>query len=155
MIFSTIEASVEGKGYPTAILKGLEYLRTTDFSKIEDGVYEIEGRDIYAQVFHKETQKIENTRAETHKEYLDVQFLIEGEELIGFTNLKGSYIVDEYIKDRDLIFYKDVKDDNFVKMVPGSFCVLFTDDVHRPAIAVKEPMNIRKVVMKISTKLLK
>ena len=63
---------------------------------MEPGVYEIQGKDIYAQVFDAETGSVEEKRPESHKNYLDVQFLASGEEKLGFTPLKDEYEVDEY-----------------------------------------------------------
>ena len=42
--------------YPAAIEKALAFLRTTDFSKLEPGVVEIEGRTIYAQILDLTTR---------------------------------------------------------------------------------------------------
>ena len=38
---------------------------------------------------------------------------------------------------------------------PGCFCVFFPTDVHRPQVADGEPMEVRKVVVKVSLELLK
>ena len=45
--------------------------------------------------------------------------------------------------------------EGFITSTPGCFCVFFPTDVHRPACADGEPMTVRKVVVKVSTELLK
>ncbi len=154
MIFSSINLDYKSKHYSPAIIKALDFLKNTNFDNLEDGVYEIEGKDIYAQVFHKLTQEFDATRPETHEKYLDLQYLITGEEKIGTAILTDTYEVDEKIGERDLIFYKSAYDESFINMKPGYFCVLFTDDVHRPALALDKSLEIRKVVIKISTSLI-
>ena len=50
---------------------------------MEPGVYEIKGKDIYAQVFDTETKPAEKQRPEVHEKYIDVQFLASGKEKLG------------------------------------------------------------------------
>ena len=147
MIFSSINQEI--KHYPEAIQKAITYLRSHDFTKMETGVYEIEGKDIYAQVFDVMTGSVGEKRPEVHEHFLDVQFLAKGKERLGFTVDTGNYEVDEHFVERDLIFYKKVENEGFIEATEGCFCVFFPSDVHRPAVASGEPMNIRKVVIKI------
>ena len=154
MIFSSIKNGDSFEKYPAAIQTALEYLKSHDFAAMEPGVYEIQGKDIYAQVFDAETGSVEEKRPESHKNYLDVQFLASGEEKLGFTPLKDEYEVDEYFEERDLIFYKKVENEGFVYATPGCFTVFFPCDVHRPAVAADKPMTVRKVVVKVRTTLI-
>lgn len=154
MIFSSIHTCDTYTEYPEVIRKVIDYLKSNDFVNMEPGVYEIQGKDIYAQVFDAETGSVEEKRPESHKNYLDVQFLASGEEKLGFTTLKDEYEVDEYFEERDLIFYKKVENEGFVSAVPGCFTIFFPSDVHRPAVAVDKPMTVRKVVVKVRTTLI-
>ncbi len=153
MIFSSIKSD-DYKNYPQAIQRAVEYLKANDFVAMEAGVYEIEGKDMYAQVFDAETGPAEEKRPEVHEKYLDVQFLASGKERLGFTFDTGEYEVDERFDERDLIFYKKVENEGFIESRPGCFCVFFPSDVHRPAVASGEPMTVRKVVVKVKTTLL-
>lgn len=121
---------------------------------MEPGRYAIQGDDIYAQVFDAETKPAEEQRPEVHEKYADVQFLASGRERLGFTPDTGSYEVAERFDDRDLIFYKKVENECFIEARPGCFSVFFPEDIHRPACASGQPMTVRKVVVKISVKLL-
>lgn len=154
MIFTSIYSNDDYKAYPEIIRKMIEYLKANDFVNMEPGVYELQGKDLYAQVFDAETGSIEEKKPESHKDYLDIQFLVSGEEKLGFTPYSEKYEVEEYIKERDLIFYKNVENEGFVHAVPGCISVFFPCDIHRPAIAANDPMTIRKVVIKIRTTLI-
>lgn len=154
MIFSSIYAKDDLTAYPEVIRRVIDYLKSNDFANMEPGVYEIQGKDIYAQVFDVQTGSREEKRPEVHEKYLDVQFLVSGEEKLGVTPDTGKYTVAEHIRERDLIFYETVENEGFIHAVPGSFCVFFPSDVHRPAVAVNAPMSIRKVVVKVRTTLL-
>ena len=82
---------------------------------MEPGVYEIQGKDIYAQVFDAMTEDVADRRPESHEKYLDVQFLVSGRERLGFTKNTGNYKVAEHIKERDLIFYEAVEDEGYIE----------------------------------------
>lgn len=154
MIFSSIYSKDDCSKYPSAIQTAIQYLKDNDFIKMEPGVYEIQGKDIYAQVFDAQTEAIKMKRPEVHEKFIDVQFLASGKEKLGFTFDTGKYEVDERINERDLIFYKDVENEGFIEAVAGCYSIFFPNDVHRPAIESGESMTIRKVVIKVSMKLL-
>lgn len=154
MIFTSIYANDDYKAYPEVIRKMIAYLKENDFTTMEPGVYELQGKDIYVQVFDAETGPVEEKRPESHEDYLDIQFLASGEEKLGFTPDTGKYEVAEHILERDLIFYKSVENEGFIHAVPGCVSVFFPCDIHRPAVAVKEPVTVRKVVIKVRTTLI-
>ena len=109
MIFSSIHTKDDFKNYPAAVQRAIEYLKNNDFTKMETGVYEIEGKLMYAQVFDAETEPLEARKPEYHEKYLDVQFLVTGREKLGFTPDTGNYEVAERYDERDLIFVKKMK----------------------------------------------
>lgn len=154
MIFSSIYARDDVSKYPQAIQTAIAYLKANDFVHMEPGVYEIQGKDIYAQVFDAETGAVSEKRPEVHEKYVDVQFLASGRERLGFTPDTGKYEVDERFDERDLIFYKAVENEGFIEAVPGCYSIFFPADVHRPACASGEPMTVRKVVVKVAVALL-
>ncbi len=155
MIYSSIHLDTNLPMYPKAIQTALAYLKNNDFTKFNPGVYEIQGKDLYAQVFDIVTDKQDVKQPESHNQFIDVQFLVSGKEKIGVSNYKSSYIVKEHIIERDLIYYENVEDETLLEMKPGFFCVFYPDDVHRPAVLNCESMEIRKVVIKINIDLLK
>lgn len=148
MIFSSIEVESNMK-FENGIKLAMDFLKNNDLETLEPGVYEIDGRDIFAQVFNTNTQSKSEKRAESHREYVDLQYLVKGEELIGITNNNKKYDIDEYIEERDLIFYKSVEDEGYIHVKPKCFSIFFPEDIHRPEIAVKDPIEIKKVVIKI------
>ena len=99
MIFSSIHTKDDFKNYPAAVQRAIEYLKSNDFTKMETGVYEIEGKLMYAQVFDAETEPLEARKPEYHEKYLDVQFLVTGREKLGFTPDTGNYEVAERYDD--------------------------------------------------------
>ena len=154
MIFSSIYSKDDATNYPEAIQTAIKYLKENDFVSMETGVYEIQGKDIYAQVFDAQTEPVEKKRPKAHEKYVDVQFLASGKERLGFAPDIGVYEIDERIDDRDLVFYKQVENEGFIEATPGCYCIFFPNDVHRPAVMAGEAMTVRKVVVKVTVTLL-
>lgn len=137
--------------FPKAIEKALNFLRSTDFSKLGTGVIEIEGRDIYAQSLDLTTQHKTENRPEVHRRYLDIQFLAWGEEMIGVAADQGTNLISQsLLEERDIIFYHEMENESEIIMTPGSYAIFFPQDVHRPACIHNNASPIRKVVVKVN-----
>ena len=154
MIFSSIYANDDLKKYPAAIAKAITYLTETDFDHLADGVYEIDGKMMYAQVFTFTSKPASECKPELHRNYLDVQFWINGEEKFGVAPINGVGNCIEEILERDLYFYDGVANESFVHATKGCYAVFFPNDVHRPGTVVDEPLTYRKVVVKVHKDLL-
>ena len=118
MIFSSIHTKDDYSNYPKAVQRAIEYLKSNDFTKMEPGVYEIEGKQLYAQVFDAMTEPLADRKPEVHEKYLDVQFLASGREKLGFTPDTGNYEVDEKFPcgehaDKSIIILQ-----NFIRLEP-------------------------------------
>ncbi|MFK3663489.1 YhcH/YjgK/YiaL family protein [Scandinavium sp. NPDC088450] len=136
---------------PAAIEKALDFLRTTDFSALEPGVVEIEGKKIYAQILDLHTRPIAENRPEVHRRYLDIQFLAWGEEKIGVAIDTGNNIISEsLLAERDILFYQQAENESMIEMIPGSYAIFFPQDVHRPACHQYQATAIRKIVVKVA-----
>lgn len=156
MIYSSIHSKFDKTLYPKVIADAVEFFQKTDFSKYEEGEYDIQGRDIFFQVKDLKTRKIEDAKPEIHARYIDVQFLYKGKEIIGVVTDTGNNEVDQdSLEDKDILFYKSVENETFITITEGDFCVFFPSDVHRPACIRDQQSMIRKVIYKIDMKLLK
>lgn len=140
---------------PEALKKGVLFLKETDLLNCEAGIYEIQGKDIYANVIDTKTQSKDKIRPEVHRQYIDIQCLCKGNELIGFARDCEENIVDEKLLDKDVIFYSEVKNESELVLAPKDYVIFFPEDVHRPAYTNGIEENIRKVVIKINVDLLK
>lgn len=140
--------------HPDAIQQAIEYLKAHDFLKMEPGEYPILGRQMFAKVFDVTSQRLQNTRPELHKQYVDVQFWPEGEELMGYAPNSGNAQVVETDEENDLYFLAGAENECFIPARQGDVMVLFPDDIHRPAVQKNGLCSYRKVVVKVSVDLL-
>lgn len=156
MIFGDINNTRDmEKIYPDPIIKAINHLKSVDLNDIEAGKYEIQGQDIYYNVVDVETKDKKLGRPEIHKKFIDIHFLIKGEELIGFArDSSNNRVSEELFEKRDILFYENVENEMDLVMKPGNFVILFPNDVHRAACVLEKKSLIRKVIVKINTQLL-
>lgn len=155
MIYGNLNNLGDLKAYPEKVAKALEYLKGKDFVNMEPGKYEIEGKDLFIAVSNAKSDIIEKKRPESHVKYLDIQFSPLGGEVIGFAIDTGNNPIDqELLEEKDVIFYKSIENEKFIKMDPMDFFVFYPWDIHRPGCTDGEPSEIRKVVVKIKMDIL-
>lgn len=146
MIIDKIENIEIYKNLNSKIAKSLEYLKNTDFSKIENGRYDLE-EDVFAIVQEYNSKPLENNKLEAHKVYTDIQYIAEGCEKIGYETLDKLTISEEYDEKRDILFYKEQGE--LFTINKGMFAIFFPQDAHMPGIRVNEPIKVKKIVIKI------
>src|SRR5437764_11225041 len=75
---------------PARIVKAIEYLGSTDFTFVENGQYELEGRNLVSIVQRYKTKLPEEAVWESHRKYIDVQFVAGGNERCGHISLANA-----------------------------------------------------------------
>jgi len=88
---------------------------------------------------------------ESHRRYIDVQALVEGEESIEVAGIDRLRVTLDYVPDKDLVKYADSDFTSRLRMVPGDLAIFFPPDGHMPCLRLAEasPVLVRKVVVKI------
>ncbi len=157
MIFGHINHSRELIAHlPAPLQMAVKHLQETDFRSLAAGSYELQGRDMYVQVNDTHTKEDSAARPEVHREYIDVQFSLDGKEKMGFAVDSGDHVVvQDSLAEKDILFYQPLAEESFVEMTPGTFAIFFPEDIHRPNIRVGESAAIRKVIIKVRASLLK
>lgn len=117
---------------------------------IKDGKYNLDF-GIYAIIGKSQPKQKSEQLLETHKKYIDLQYIISGKDKIGWKFLDKSFIVDtKYNKKNDITFFK-TSPDIFITLKKGDFVIFFTEDAHSP-LCGKTP--VKKCVFKIPKKLI-
>jgi YhcH/YjgK/YiaL family protein len=130
-----------------AFEKAFEYLAQNNLAEIPDGHYDIDDKKIYAVISHSQGKGVKNAKLEAHTKYIDIQFVIEGKELIGISRVdECKHILSKYDEEKDIIFYSD-KPQKYIKLKPGEFVIFFPNDAHAP---LAEKGIVHKVVIKVA-----
>lgn len=111
---------------------------------------EIDGSRIYAFLGSSQTSLVSEARLEAHQKYLDVQYMYEGEMLIGLDDLASIDVESsEYISERDVTFYRMSQTAQTITLPEGWLAVLFPEDAHSPRLSIDEPRTIKTIVIKV------
>lgn len=87
---------------------------------------------------------------ESHRKYIDVQAMFEGEELMEVADIARMTARQPYNPERDLIVYEDRGDASHLRVIGGEAAIFFPVDVHMPSLRVRsDPVLIRKCVVKV------
>ena len=134
--------------------EALEIIRDMDFSKLDDGVFKVLGRELYYFISTYRTVKsIEEKPAEAHRKYIDLQYIVYGEEKIGYADYQSSKIIEhEYDNKKDIELFRKVENESFFILKKGMYAIFFPEDIHRPGLSNIEIRGIRKVIFKILIK---
>ena len=131
--------------------KALTFLRTRNLPGLPDGRVEIDGDRVFALVQRYETMITDAPKFECHRKYIDVQFIVTGEEVIGWAPLALMTITEAYDADKDICFGTVAKG----KWTPahlhaGQLAVLWPEDGHAPKLASGASSPVMKIVVKVA-----
>jgi biofilm protein TabA len=135
---------------PRPIELALQYLRDTDLSQLSMGHHVIDGDKMFALVQDPMTQAWDTGHSEFHARYIDVQYLIEGEEAIAYMPANPQLpIIINQLAEKDIAFVESQTNETKIILFPEMFAIFYPGELHRPCRAVQQPCRIKKVVIKI------
>jgi biofilm protein TabA len=129
------------------IAAALELLGKGGFEKQEAGKHEVDGASLYYLVQTYTTKPLDRTAWESHRKYLDIQFVVEGVERIGWALVASLAVTRPYDPAADAARYAG--DGDFLTVGPGTFVLLWPEDAHLPCVAAGTASAVRKIVVKI------
>ncbi|XZG70209.1 YhcH/YjgK/YiaL family protein [Chitinibacteraceae bacterium HSL-7] len=140
---------------PAVIERALAYLRVTDFAGMEPGRFQPDGEAFTVIIQTPLTQPWETGLPEYHERNLDIQYLLEGEEVMGFAVADATLPrVRDEMAERDIAFVAAQPDESRLVLKPGMFAIFFPGELHKPCRSLHQSQPIRKVVIKIDATLL-
>ncbi|WP_054025671.1 YhcH/YjgK/YiaL family protein [Bacillus sp. FJAT-28004] len=138
----------------TVIVTAMDELKKILVQNPAAGRVEINGDLMYASFMEFDAKASEDHLAEKHESYIDLQYLIEGEETIGWSSLREDVEpVKAYDSEQDYALYKPSADEILLHLKPGMFAVFFPNDIHRPGMG-QPSTKIKKAVVKMHMDLL-
>ena len=123
------------------------FLKTHDLATLAVGRYAIDSNNVYAMVTENPTKNFDSTKWESHKNYIDLQMVIKGEEKIGVAPVSALTVTMPYDATKDLANYSG--EGELYEAKPGSFFLFFPSDAHRPNSTPNYHKPDKKIVVKI------
>lgn len=87
---------------------------------------------------------------ESHKQYIDVQFVLEGEEIIEVANIDDLMISFDYHEEMDLIKYETINNTSTITLQKGDVAIFYPEDAHMPCIKLSKSLKVLKTVVKVA-----
>ncbi len=128
-----------------------------DFFQIKENecIKEMISDDIFVlkQAYH--TKNRSDCFFESHKKYIDVQFMLRGDEYMDVTDIQSLEAINEYDEKTDFIKYKG-KEKNISKLLikQNHLAIFYPSDAHQPCIKTNKSELIYKAVIKIPLELI-
>lgn len=148
MIYDKIDNLTFYAGISDDIRLGLEYLRDVK-PEVEVGVHELSPR-VKAIVSEYTTKEVNELGYEAHRQYIDIQYNLIGEEKISCMPLEQLKETKSYNEATDAAFYQ-ANNEQPLEMAIGNgyFTIFFPQDAHMPQLCIDKPMAVKKVVVKV------
>jgi len=129
------------KGFAAAF----EFLSRDDLANIPVGKHAIVGDLVYVLV-SMDQGRGPTSRLEAHRKYVDVQYVIAGDERMGWRPIEGLATTEPYDATKDIEFFAD-KPSTWFAVEPGQFAIFFPTDAHAPLAGTGA---IHKAVVKVA-----
>lgn len=148
MIIDSIENAERYTLLHPAFPKAFEFLKAAVSEGCENGRVEISGDEIYALINSGPGRKREESLLETHRRYIDIQFILEGEETFGWSP-NGEPIASAvpYNEEKDIEFHHG-EPRVWFSLTPMTFVIFHAGEAHLPGLSHG---MVRKAVVKIKS----
>ena len=147
MIFDTLKNCDKYFSVHPAFEKAFEFIKKAINENLEIGKYELDGKNLYALVQEYEP-KAPNDKYEGHRNYIDIQFIISGDETMDCAHISKCEEIVPYNPEKDVAFFNCNKEFLHLECSANDFAVYFPEDIHKPGIKHNAD-KVRKVVVKI------
>ena len=87
---------------------------------------------------------------ESHKKYIDIQYIFEGEEIMEVENIKNLVITNKYDSQLDFAKYSQTPKSSILKIRKNELAIFYPKDGHMPCIKIDN--NIKKKIFDGLTK---
>ncbi len=150
MILDTINNASIYYGLHAGIEKVLKAVTAYTPENYEKGVIELDGKNAFLVFNEYATYDPAIAKYEAHRKYIDVMYMVEGEETIYVKPTSQlSNITKPYDPEIEALLADFDSDGTPVRLTAGSFVILMPQDAHAPGCWVDEAKNVKKIVGKV------
>lgn len=122
-----------------------DFITNNNLAELEDGKVEILNDAVFAIISTIEKNG-EPSKFEVHDAYIDIQYVIEGLDRIGYKTRKDcKQSCGDFDVDNDYLLFDD-EVNNVFDLPKQSFAILYPNDAHAPLYKVN---SLKKVVIKV------
>ncbi len=148
MIYGEIKDIKKYKGLSKNLDMAIEYIASGKYKKCEIGRNVLDGDKVFFNCNENIMTKEKNDLVEYHKRYADIHIILEGEEIIGYSDFQKSVETQAYDEEKDYAFMKgEIKTETY--MDKDKFAIIFPYEPHMATFKVGEIKTVKKIVFKV------
>ncbi len=147
MVYDKIDNIETYKGLSEDIYKGLKFLKNAS-SDLACGVHEINLK-VKAIVSEYETKPVNENGYEAHRRFVDIQYLLKGEEKNCCLPIEKLKETKPYKGEIDAAFYSSGISTQELTLGDGYFAIYWPQDGHMPCLSADGVGKVKKVVVKV------
>lgn len=129
---------------PLAVKTLLDYRE--EFSLVPEGKSGLEDSGCFCIKVEGPGRGKEASPLEAHRAYIDIQYTVEGTDIIGWKGRVETDLSSGYDEQQDIEFFPESLSDTWLEVPAGRVLVLFPEDLHAPMACETE---VKKLVIKI------
>ncbi len=149
MIADSLKNKETYRGLAPDLIAALDYCATVKAAGFEVKTVELDGRKVYAMHQAYTSEGDAGHEYETHRRYIDVQYVLEGEETIRVADAALVKATKPYDGEKDFALFA-AQEGTDVRLRAGDFAVLYPHDAHMPKLATGKPVAVKKIVVKVA-----
>jgi len=148
MIIDTLENASRYEGLHERFKAAFHFLKNTNLTALQEGRFEIDDSRLFVLTQTYQTKPVEGAKLEAHRKYIDIQYVVSGEEFIGYAPLLKQEPVAPFSEEKDIGFYRG--DASFTNVSAGMFAIFYPNDAHLPGRYLQAASPVRKIVIKVA-----
>ena len=145
MIIDTLDKADKYFAMHPAFKQAFEFLRTQPLATLPDGKIVLDGDRLFASVQSPEGRPKAGSSLEWHRKYIDIQYVVSGDETMGWTPLQCLGHPGAFDEKNDCGLAQE-QSLAWFPVRPGTFTIFFPEDAHAPNIGTGVH---KKVVIKV------
>ena len=149
MIYDTIAHIGCYRGLSENFDRAIDLLKTTDFSSLPAGRYEVDGANLFYMIQEPQLREEDEALYEAHRKYADIQYALTDGETMLCLPVEQIEQWQPFDDEKDIGFSANCEPGMPVELCAGSFAILFPQDAHMPCLRGGDAKSSRKVVVKV------
>ena len=150
MIVGKLSDLYRYKGISKNIDTAIDFILNNDLMALPKGKTIIDGDNVYINRDTYVARPLEECFFENHENYIDIQIVLKGHEIIGYTHITNPdlKVTTPYNPDKDVTKYNyDPKGALFMDVTEG-FVLVYTEDAHLAKCKANDEL-VEKAVVKV------
>jgi biofilm protein TabA len=146
MIIDRIEFSYRYYGIGSRFASALQYLAGENMSALES--VSLNNGEVTISASNYVSKPEAECNIEAHATVADIHYCIKGIEVIGYCDRSLATLKSDSNPDAETVYFEKANL-NYLRLLPGMFCILMPEDVHCAKIMNGLPEDCRKAVVKV------